>query len=710
MSALEKLTLAAAPSHIRKSHYIVGKKRRSAMDDAARAAALAAAASVAISSCDLDGMITSWNAAAERLYGYSAAEMIGQPQTILLPEGDDPFEGGLAQSVVRNGPIENLEVARRHKSGKLFHASLTLSAIYNTGGVAVGVCAVSRDITQNKRAEEALAESEVRLRRLSDAAFEGIAVSQNGCIADANAAFIALFGYDGLEEVIGKIASDFAASEAKKLISQKHNEGNEQVYEALCQRKDGSTFHAELRGRQILWKGGYARVTAVQDISARKEAEDALRRSEARLTEAQRVAKMGSWEYDVATGGISWSEELFRLFEFDPASREPNYNAFLALIHPDDAAQVVEWTNRAIKHGEGYEIDLRRAPTGRPPQWFHAVGVVVKDDTGKVVRLTGTLTDITERVLSEERFRVLFEYSSDAHLLFDETGVIDCNNAAIAMLRCTNKNELLALHPAVLSPKLQPDGQRSDRKCLEMDRLAWENGYHRFEWIHRKMDGEEFPVEVTLTPVTLRDRPVMLVVWHDLTERKQAEQQIKDYAIVLEFQKKQLESANIALSLLATTDGLTGLKNHRAFQERLTDEMHLAARYDQPTSVVMLDVDHFKQFNDTYGHPEGDEVLRLASRILLENARADDFIARYGGEEFVLLLPQTDGRGAAAIAERIRGAFERAAWSKRQVTVSVGVSTVNAGNAGEGDLVTQADKALYKSKQAGRNCVTMYSG
>jgi two-component system, sensor histidine kinase and response regulator len=132
--------------------------------------------------------------------------------------------------------------------------------------------------------------------------------------------------------------------------------------------------------------------------------------------------------------------------------------------------------------------------------------------------------DVTATAGAEERFRVLFEQSSDAHLIFDEHGIIDCNHAAVTMLRCADKRQVLSVHPAMLSPAWQPDGRRSDEKCIEMDRLARERGHHRFEWLHRRMDGTDFPVEVTLTPVTLSGIPVLLAVWHDLTERKAAEE------------------------------------------------------------------------------------------------------------------------------------------------------------------------------------------
>lgn len=131
--------------------------------------------------------------------------------------------------------------------------------------------------------------------------------------------------------------------------------------------------------------------------------------------------------------------------------------------------------------------------------------------------------DVTTETAASERFRILFDQSSDAHLIFDQNGILDCNQAALNMLRLRTKEELLALHPAELSPEWQPDERRSDEKSLQMDRLARENGYHRFDWMHRRADGTDIPVEVTLTPVRLETGPALLTVWHDLTERYERE-------------------------------------------------------------------------------------------------------------------------------------------------------------------------------------------
>lgn len=170
----------------------------------------------------------------------------------------------------------------------------------------------------------------------------------------------------------------------------------------------------------------------------------------------------------------------------------------------------------------------------------------------------------------------------------------------------------------------------------------------------------------------------------------------------------QLAAANQLLEAQATTDGLTGLKNHRAFQQRLTEEFDRSARYNAPLSLMMLDVDKFKQFNDTYGHPAGDEVLKAVAHLLSTCARTTDFVARYGGEEFVIVLSGTDLEGASEAAERVRSVIESAAWDKRPITVSIGVSSMRNSTKNTSMLIEEADRSLYISKELGRNRVTHF--
>lgn len=168
---------------------------------------------------------------------------------------------------------------------------------------------------------------------------------------------------------------------------------------------------------------------------------------------------------------------------------------------------------------------------------------------------------------------------------------------------------------------------------------------------------------------------------------------------------KDLEAANVRLSDLATTDGLTGLRNHRHFRERLAEEIARTERYGPPLGVLMIDVDFFKQYNDAYGHPAGDEVLRDLAAILRAGVRKTDLVARYGGEEFAVVLPQTTNEAARALAERLREAVESHPWTERPITISVGGAEFSPAHATAEALVEAADSALYAAKHAGRNRV-----
>jgi diguanylate cyclase (GGDEF)-like protein len=170
------------------------------------------------------------------------------------------------------------------------------------------------------------------------------------------------------------------------------------------------------------------------------------------------------------------------------------------------------------------------------------------------------------------------------------------------------------------------------------------------------------------------------------------------------------------LAALATSDGLTGLANRRHFDERLSEEWARAKRDDTPLSLLLIDVDHFKKFNDQYGHQAGDGCLRSVARVLAAQAqRPADLAARYGGEEFALLLPNTDAGGCAEVGERIRGALHELGMlhalnlPSKLVTVSLGGAT-NLPSQGVTDcsaLVAAADRALYAAKENGRDRLVM---
>ncbi len=176
-----------------------------------------------------------------------------------------------------------------------------------------------------------------------------------------------------------------------------------------------------------------------------------------------------------------------------------------------------------------------------------------------------------------------------------------------------------------------------------------------------------------------------------------------DLENTVETRTSELRVANRRLEELAITDGLTGLHNHRHFQERLRRDLEISRRAKRPLSIVMFDVDHFKAYNDTYGHPAGDEVLRRVADALRHEARAGDLVARYGGEEFVVAMPDADRDAAHAAAERIR----RHVHGEGVVTISGGIATFPEDGEEAEALIERADRALYKAKREGRDRIAL---
>ena len=183
-------------------------------------------------------------------------------------------------------------------------------------------------------------------------------------------------------------------------------------------------------------------------------------------------------------------------------------------------------------------------------------------------------------------------------------------------------------------------------------------------------------------------------------------------------EKKRLQAKARELDFykeLSRTDGLTQLYNHKFFHQLLSSEVGRVRRYGGNVALLMLDVDHFKTYNDTHGHPTGDTALQRVARILSESVRESDSVARYGGEEFTVISPQVGQQGAVELAERLRERVERTQFEKEDVmplgrlTVSIGLAVFPDDAESKTELIEHADRALYRAKERGRNCVVIWA-
>jgi PAS domain S-box-containing protein len=289
------------------------------------------------------------------------------------------------------------------------------------------------------------------------------------------------------------------------------------------------------------------------DVSAIKKLESALHKTQELLTETGKLAKIGTWEVDLDKMDLKWSSEVYRMHEMD-VTTGIDLRSAIDFYTPDSRPVIQDAIDKALATGESYHVELPMITAKGNLIWVRSSGNVITEN-GKRVRMYGIFQDITEQKQIEERHRVIFEYSTDAHLLFDETGIIDCNNAAVSMLKCKDKSDLMSHHPAIFSPEYQPDGRRSVEKAEEMDRYAREKGTHRFEWVHKALDGQEILVEVTLNPIIVHQKEALLVVWHDITLRKRSEEKLKRNELLLSETQELTHSGSWEIDMQSGKNG-----------------------------------------------------------------------------------------------------------------------------------------------------------
>ncbi|WP_430009198.1 diguanylate cyclase, partial [Methylophaga lonarensis] len=431
---------------------------------------------------------------------------------------------------------------------------------------------------------------------------------------------------------------------------------------------------------------------------------------------------VGTWQWNVQTGETRFNERWANIVGYTLEELGPvNIDTWLSLAHPDDLP-ISELSLQACfnRQAEFYEVECRmRHKDGHWVWVFDRGKVFTWTESGKPLMMFGTHQDITEQKsrefklrLSEESFSNNFHYAGIGMALVDTDGRwLEVNKKLCDMLGY-NESELhtLTFQDITVAEDLEKDlALFNEVICAQRESYQVEKRYY-----HKS--GSVVYALLSVAVVRNNDGTVKNFISQiiDISELRQAqahvsellEQSEKQNQLLRETQAK-LEAANAILEEQSVTDPLTQLGNRRVLNTSLDREMQRLKR-GQPEqgqlALIMLDVDHFKQYNDGFGHIEGDKVLKKLAELLLSNCRPYDVVTRFGGEEFAIILPETDSSTAFLLAERLRCIAEQSDWPNTSVTISIGLCVWVSGMTAY-ELVKFADMALYGAKAMGRNQV-----
>jgi diguanylate cyclase (GGDEF)-like protein/PAS domain S-box-containing protein len=456
-----------------------------------------------------------------------------------------------------------------------------------------------------------------------------------------------------------------------------------------------------------------------------------LSESRRRLSKAQEIAHVGNWEVNLKTGELWASEEAFRLHGMDGNSPMMAFGKTWSQIHEEDRKKLLKAITEMIRKDKGYDITFRiiRADNGEI-RYMRSVAELERDQNGRPSRALKIIHDITDRVkyeqeferkneeltalyeeitaseeelrqqldelqrhkemleLSEERYRTLVDNSEDVIFSCDTNGVFTAVNRKFC-------EELSLKAKDIIGKKLFDfmDNKEEAEKWNRDIMYVIASGEKRVVEDQRMVRGDKKHLIVTISPLKDKNKKVLgaTVTTHDITSLKQHEETIVH---------------------MAYHDPLTGLPNRRLFVDRMKNALSLSKRNKTKAAVVFMDLDNFKEINDTLGHLAGDRLLVDVSKRILSYTRDYDTVARLSGDEFSLLIPDIVHIDEVIyIIERIKSLFDKPFMLNEtavNLTASIGVSIYPDDSYAEEELIKYADTAMYKAKAIGKNCYQLY--
>ncbi len=580
------------------------------------------------------------------------------------------------------------------------------SQLLKENNTPTGVLFIGRDITEHKKIEEDLRKSEERYRTILEDIHEGyFEVDLAGNYIFLNDAIINFFGYTK-EELIGKNYRQYQdEANSKKTyrafneIYKKKESARATLVDAEYFKKDGTTGTFELsaalvrdaQGKPTGFRGTF------RDVTARKQIEETLRRSEERYRTILEDIREGYYEIDLTGRYTFLNDAIIKNFGYT----KEELIGFDQRKFTDEAnaKKLYKIFNQIYKTGEPVKglIEAEYSRKDGTKGTYELSASLLRDAQGKPIGFRGVARDTTERKRaeealrkSEERYRTILEDMEEGYFEVDPAGTFTFANDALCISLGYTRDELIGMN------YWQYADDESAKKLFQAFNQVYKTGEPLRDLEHKaiRKDGKGALAEISIS--LMRDsegKPAgFRGVSRDITERKRIEERIK---------------------YLATHDALTGLPNRTMFSQLLKHAIESAHRHERQFAVLFIDLDRFKNINDTLGHEAGDQLLQEVATRFKQALRASDIIARLGGDEFVLLIEEiSDPSQIVLVARKILSATIKPMVLMNQecrVTSSIGISIFPSDAENEQSLMKNADIAMYFAKEEGKNNYQFYS-